>query len=204
MTLLSGNSTRQRTGLTRPVPKTKLAPPVRPFPAPAGRLPACRRFIPPSNHLTMVTSMYREMDRRFWLEQAEAGRNTKEAGMELDPRIDRLPFHDPDEAEQVRADVTVPLGGHLKTGQSWTGQTRPVGERPKHECSTPVPRESASPWRPGRAESGPQGGCPDMAGGESGAPGPAPALAGLRVTPHEALRSVWSRVRQLRGPQVRT
>jgi len=36
------------------------------------------------------------------------------------------------------------LGGHLKTGQSWTGQNRPVGARPKHECSTPVPRESAS------------------------------------------------------------
>jgi hypothetical protein len=108
----------------------------------------------------------------------------------------------PELAETVA--FTVFLGGHLKTGQSWTGQNRPVGERPKHECSTPVPRESASPWRPGRAESGPQGGCPDMAGGESGAPGPAPALAGLRVTPHEALRSIWSRVRQLRGPQVRT
>jgi len=40
------------------------------------------------------------------------------------------------------------LGGHLKTGQSWTGQNRPVGERPKHECSTPSPRESASPRRP--------------------------------------------------------
>jgi hypothetical protein len=38
----------------------------------------------------------------------------------------------------------VNLGGHLKTGQSWTGQTRPVGEHPKHECSTPVARESAS------------------------------------------------------------
>jgi hypothetical protein len=37
------------------------------------------------------------------------------------------------------------LGGHLKTGQSWTGQNRPAGERPKHECSTPLARESASP-----------------------------------------------------------
>ena len=35
------------------------------------------------------------------------------------------------------------LGGHLKTGQSWTGQTRPVGERPEHECSTPVARKRA-------------------------------------------------------------
>jgi hypothetical protein len=23
------------------------------------------------------------------------------------------------------------LGGHLKTGQSWTGQNRPVGRRPQ-------------------------------------------------------------------------
>jgi len=30
-----------------------------------------RTFHPPSNHLTVVTSMYREMDMRFWLEQAE-------------------------------------------------------------------------------------------------------------------------------------
>jgi hypothetical protein len=63
---------------------------------------------PPGDHLTIATSMYREMDRRFWLEQAEADRNTEEAGMELDPRTDRLPFHDPDEAEQARADATAP------------------------------------------------------------------------------------------------
>jgi hypothetical protein len=43
-----------------------------------------------------------------------------------------------------------------------------------------------------------------MAGREIGAPGPAPALAVVRSVPHEALRSLWSRVRQLRGPQVRT
>ena len=28
--------------------------------------------------------------------------------MEFDPRTDRLPFHDPDEAEQARAGETVP------------------------------------------------------------------------------------------------
>ena len=27
-------------------------------------------------HLTIATTMYREMDMRFWLEQAEADRNT--------------------------------------------------------------------------------------------------------------------------------
>ena len=43
-----------------------------------------------------------------------------------------------------------------------------------------------------------------MAGTEIVAPGPAPAFAVVRSTPHEALRSAWSRVRQLRGPQVRT
>jgi hypothetical protein len=32
---------------------------------------------------------------------------------------------------QQRQDATYPLGGHLKTGQSWTGQNRPVGELPQ-------------------------------------------------------------------------
>jgi len=41
-----------------------------------------------------------------------------------------------------------------------------------------------------------------MAGRAPGAPGPATALADVASTPHEASRSLWSRVRQLRGPQV--
>jgi hypothetical protein len=31
---------------------------------------------PPGDHLTITTSMYREMHLRFWLEKAAAGRNT--------------------------------------------------------------------------------------------------------------------------------
>jgi hypothetical protein len=48
-------------------------------------------LILPGDHLTIATSMYRELDRRFWLEQAEADRNTEETGMELDPRTDAYP-----------------------------------------------------------------------------------------------------------------
>jgi len=33
-------------------------------------------LIPLGNHLTIATSMYREMDLRFWLEQAAEDRNT--------------------------------------------------------------------------------------------------------------------------------
>jgi hypothetical protein len=33
------------------------------------------------------------------------------------------------------------LGGHFKTGQSWTGQNRPVERRPKHEVSTAFDRD---------------------------------------------------------------
>jgi hypothetical protein len=36
------------------------------------------------------------------------------------------------------------LGGHLKTGQSWTPQNRPVRRGPKHEPSTAVDRARAS------------------------------------------------------------
>jgi hypothetical protein len=54
-----------------------------------------------------------------------------------------------DEGDSLTFNISeATLGGHLKTGQSWTGQNRPVGERPKHECSTPVPWESASPRWP--------------------------------------------------------
>ncbi len=66
--------------LIPPVPKTKLGALVRPFPAPtcweASDLPACRRLIPPGDHLTIATSVYREMDLPFWLGQAEEDRNT--------------------------------------------------------------------------------------------------------------------------------
>ena len=35
----------------------------------------------------------------IWLEQAEAHRNAEEAAMEFDSQTERLPFHEPDEAE---------------------------------------------------------------------------------------------------------
>jgi CRP/FNR family transcriptional regulator, cyclic AMP receptor protein len=52
--------------------------------------------------------MYSEMDMRFWLEQAEADRETQEASMAFDPRTDRLPFSDPDPREQALAGATEP------------------------------------------------------------------------------------------------
>ena len=97
------------------------------------------------------------------------------------------------------------LGGHLKAGQLWTGQTRPVGERPKHACSTPLARQNASPRAATAGEKGRPGGCREMACGEIMAPGGSTALAVVWSTPHDGFRSPpWSRVRQLRGPHVRT
>ena len=55
-------------------------------------------------------------------------------------------------------EMTSSLGGHLKTGQLWTGQNRPVGERPKHECFTPLARERQAPERRRQAENGWPGG----------------------------------------------
>ena len=52
--------------------------------------------------------MSREMDMRFWLERADADPETQEASMEFDPRTVRLPFNDPDETEQARADTAAP------------------------------------------------------------------------------------------------
>jgi hypothetical protein len=46
-----------------------------------------------------ATTIYREMDMCIWLEQAEAHRNAEEAAMEFDSQTERLPFHEPDEAE---------------------------------------------------------------------------------------------------------
>lgn len=85
------------------------------------------------------------------------------------------------------------LGGHLKTGQSWTGQTRPVSEHPKHECSTPFPPERARTpggrvilTAPGADGGRVFGGCHGMAPPEIVAPEPNAALAVRRAALHDA------------------
>jgi len=93
------------------------------------------------------------------------------------------------------------LGGHLKTGQSWTPQNRPVGEHPKRECSTAFERDRA---RPRSAPTTLTRGIPRYA-----LDGDRASCAGARCVigddgAQEAVRSLWRRVRQLRGPQVRT
>jgi hypothetical protein len=40
--------------------------------------------------------------------------------------------------------LSLTLGGHLKTGQLWTGQNRPVESCPKRECSTAFVGDRAS------------------------------------------------------------
>jgi hypothetical protein len=95
----------------------------------------------------------------------------------------------------------VGLGGQLKTGQSWTGQNRPVESDPKHECSTAFVGDRSSPH-----------GSPTVVEGDSeisprSKSRPSCAKARRVIPPssaQEALRSLCRRVRQLRGPQVRT
>jgi len=69
--------------LTGPNAESKLPPPVRPVPAPTRgggfRFPGMQTVDPRGDHLTIATSMSREMHLRFRLEQAEEDRNTEEA-----------------------------------------------------------------------------------------------------------------------------
>jgi hypothetical protein len=70
----------------------------------------------------------------------------KRHGSELFERIARAEAQgDEDDFSSGIGDMeeehpAVTLGGHLKTGQLWTGQNRPVGHRPKQESSTAVDR----------------------------------------------------------------
>jgi hypothetical protein len=57
--------------------------------------------------LAIARTMSPEKDMRFWLEQAEADRDTSEAAMEFDPRTDRLPFNESaDEAPAGTAELS--------------------------------------------------------------------------------------------------
>ncbi len=91
-------------------------------------------------------------------------------------------------------------GGHLKDGQWRTGQNRPVRERrPRHECCTAVDRDHASlSYRDPERR---RGGYRDRPWVEIAA---FLRQSAMRHVTQDAVRSLWSRVRQLRGPQVRT